>query len=478
MAGSNMVEHKLRLLIETELDEKQKQQVGKQLKNILEGAAIGFDEAETKKNLTPIIRMIQKLFDKAEMKFDADELIGMPSREALQKVANITANQFQDAFEKALAKSGGVKIDFGNIDMSGIVAPLEKLTQELSDISEKVSNSTKKSVIDIEESVKRLNNIKPKKINSKKPVEQGELPVSNVEATTGDIEKLLSDIDNGTKTSEKLTKLYQHYKESVENDDPWEVQYQHLVRYVHRYETMTKKYLSKNIEQNPELQELYEILAPKAGAAKISLQHFVDMSRGNELSEYKNQPWARESTLKEVAQTLRNGITVNDGPTGGSGPHKNSQTSPRQNDAQDPKNKIRVEQEALELVRKRRAEAEAAAEAERKAAEKRRIEEEKITKAIKEREPYNMYRAVQSPEDSGKSKEDAIADYGAEVWAKDKDSAISYANDQRGISSLLTAKIRPVNPLKFDAQDNFWSDFDKIPGLKEFFPGQIGRAHV
>lgn len=478
MAGSNMVEHKLRLLIETELDEKQKQQVGKQLKNILEGAAIGFDEAETKKNLTPIIRMIQKLFDKAEMKFDADELIGMPSREALQKVANITANQFQDAFEKALAKSGGVKIDFGNIDMSGIVAPLEKLTQELSDISEKVSNSTKKSVIDIEESVKRLNNIKPKKINSKKPVEQGELPVSNVEATTGDIEKLLSDIDNGTKTSEKLTKLYQHYKESVENDDPWEVQYQHLVRYVHRYETMTKKYLSKNIEQNPELQELYEILAPKAGAAKISLQHFVDMSRGNELSEYKNHPWARESTLKKVEQTLRNGISVK-GSVGdydnsersgqpaaptqaeeGDGKQLNAKVPPKEsgskNFEKNAKIKVGAEQAALELIRQRRAEAEAIAEAERKAAAE-----------AKKAATKKVFRVIYEPEEpDDRSREEILAPYGAEYWTDSKTVAETYA-EMGDNPVILEGEVVSNKPFIIDAGGHKWNAFGLMRTVEE-----------
>ena len=121
MAGSNTVEHKLRLLIETELDEKAKQQVGKQLKNILGGASIGFDEAEIKKNLIPIVRMVQMLFNKADMKFDADKLLGMPSRDALQKIADITADEFQTAFDRALAKSGGVKIDFGNNNSAQVI---------------------------------------------------------------------------------------------------------------------------------------------------------------------------------------------------------------------------------------------------------------------------------------------------------------------------------------------------------------------
>lgn len=323
MAGSNMVEHKLRLLIETELDEKQKQQVGKQLKTILEGAAIGFDEAETKKNLTPIIRMIQKLFDKAEMKFDADKLLGMPSQKALQSIADITAEEFQTAFDRALSKSGGIKIDFGNIDLSGMTEPLERVAGELADISQKIANDTKKSVDDIEASIKRLNKVKPKKITTKF-IEDGvekkvTKEVSQVEQTVGTIEKTLESVNNPKSlntekaAAKALERARDKYNESVTKGDPWEIQYQYLVSFVSKYEAMTKKIKPVMDANHSEFKELYDVLYPKAGAAKISLEHFVDVSRGNELSEYKNQPWARESTLKKIEQTLKGGISVKDG---------------------------------------------------------------------------------------------------------------------------------------------------------------------
>lgn len=333
MAGSNTVEHKLRLLIETELDEKDKQKVGKQLKSILEGAAIGFDEAETKKNITPIIRMIQKLFDKAEMKFDADKLLSMPSQEALKKVAEMAASEFQTAFDRALQKSGGIKIDFGNMDLSAMTEPLERVTEELIEINRKIANETKKSVNDIDLAIRRLNKVKPKKINAKVTVDGIEKEqvqeINKVDQTVSQIEKTLNAVNNPKSLNTEKTaisvlgKAAENYKKSVEKGDPWETQYQHMVTFVSKYESMTKKIRPIMDENHTEFRDLYDILAPKAGAAKISLEHFVNVARGEELAEYKNQPWAREKTLERVARALENGISVKDngGDNKGNKPH-------------------------------------------------------------------------------------------------------------------------------------------------------------
>ena len=320
---ADKITNDITLLFKTKLDEKSKQEVGKNLKEILGNAAIGFNEAETQKNIKPIIQMLKKLFDKAELSFDADELFNMPSDQALQKLAQISADKFQDAFDRALAKSGGVKIDFGDIDLSSMTAPLKEIAEELSEINQKIADDTKKSVDDIESTITRLNKIKPKKINTKEIVDGVEQKVTKevgkVEETIGNIEKTLNAVSSPKAlTTEKgaireLEKARAKYAESVANDDPWEVQYQHMVTFVSKYEAMTKKIKPAIDTKRPEFAQLYELLSPKADAAKISLEHFVDVARGNELSEYKNQPWARESTLKKIEQTLKNGISVKDG---------------------------------------------------------------------------------------------------------------------------------------------------------------------
>ena len=467
---ADKITNDITLLFKTKLDEKSKQEVGKNLKSLLENAAIGFDEAETKRNLEPIIRMMKRLFDKAEIAFDADQLLAMPSRQALQKMAEIEVDQLQMAFDKALAKSGGIKIDFGDMDLSAMTEPLEKLTQELSEIGERVASTTKKSVQDIEKSLKSLDKIHDKSVKKA-------ASVTSIEET------LAETVNNKTISPAKAITTLEHardaYSKSVKEDNPWVVQYKYLLEFVSKYERLSEKAQMKVTESAPELKQLYETLSPKSGDVKVSLEHFVDISKGNELSEYKNQPWARESTLKKIEQTLKAGITVKDGPGGNyGGETSENNTTPPWSDENNKEKKLntKVSPTKTSSIDATQTEAEIKVNAEQEAlelAKKRRIEEEKITKAIKERKPYTAYRAVESPDDSGKSKRDAIDDFGGEYWSTTREAAESYANNHYGTSSLISAQIKPVNPLIIDANELQWNDFENIPGLKEFFPGLL-----
>ena len=332
MAAPGNVEHKLKLLFDTKLDEKSKQQVGKQIKGMLENAVISFDEAEAKHNVESIIRMINRLFAKAEMEgLDTEKLLKMPSQQALQEIANRTTEDFQRAFDQALKKSGGIKIDFGNVDLSAMTEPLNRVAQELSDIGERITDTTKKSMSEIEASFKALKT--DKKIGK----------------AAQDIEKTLTQIDKKKiKVPDKiqeaissLTTLRSDLTQSKANDDPWEKQYQYLLKYVHAYEAAQKQFGENLIANNPELKDLYEILSPKAKTVRISLENFVDVARGNELAEDKHKPWAREKTLQEIKQTLKNGIAVK-GESGGSsvGDQSNGGSSGGDNAPPKPKSEI------------------------------------------------------------------------------------------------------------------------------------------
>ena len=298
MADSVNVQHKLQMLFETKLDEKSKQQVGKQIKGMLENAVISFDEAEARHNLESIIKMMNRLFSKAEMEgFDVEKLLKMPSQQALQEIASRTTDDFQKAFDQALKKSGGIKIDFGNVDLSAMTEPLNQLAKDLTKIGDKIANSAEKSVSDIEESLSRLGTDR------------------NISKATQRIEQLLTtktrvpkDLDS---TISKLVDLRDAYGKSRVDNNSWEIQYQHLLKYVQAYEIAQQKFGESLIADNPQLKDLYEILSPKAKAVKISLENFVNVARGDELAEDKHKPWAREKTLQEVKQVLEGGITVN-----------------------------------------------------------------------------------------------------------------------------------------------------------------------
>lgn len=370
---ADKITNDITLLFKTKLDEKSKQEIGKNLKGLLENAAIGFDEAETKRNVEPIIQMIKRLFDKAEIAFDADKLLAMPSRKALEEMAKIEVNQLQLAFDKALAKSGGVKIDFGDIGLSELASPLKQIESELSDISKKVADTTKKSVYEIEQSLKSVSKNKSfKKIASPESIENTLIESSN--------DKKI----HPSRAAVQLEKARDLYDKSVKEDNPWVVQYKYLLDFVSKYEKLTHQAKTKIEAERPEFKQLYDMLSPKAGAVKISLEHYVDVAKGNELSEYKNQPWGRESTLKEIRDTLKGGISVKEG-SGGDNNHKDNDAPPWEDKNEDvkpktPNTKIptidNADVNAAEQVKK--------AEEERlRIAEQRRIEQEKIAQMLK-----------------------------------------------------------------------------------------------
>lgn len=370
---ADKITNDITLLFKTKLDEKSKQEIGKNLKGLLENAAIGFDEAETKRNVEPIIQMIKRLFDKAEIAFDADKLLSMPSRQALEEMAKIEVNQLQLAFDKALAKSGGVKIDFGDIGLSELAAPLKQIESELSDISRKVADTTKKSVYGIEQSLKSVSKNKSfKKIASPESIENTLIESSN--------DKKI----HPSRAATQLEKARDLYDKSVKEDNPWVVQYKYLLDFVSKYEKLTHQAKTKIEAERPEFKQLYDMLSPKAGAVKISLEHYVDVAKGNELSEYKNQPWGRESTLKEIRDTLKGGISVKEG-SGGDSNHKDNTTPPWEDKNEDVKPKTpNTKVPAIDNADVNAAEQAKKAEEERlRIAEQRRIEQEKIAEMLK-----------------------------------------------------------------------------------------------
>lgn len=465
MAADKII-NDITLLFKTKLDEKSKQEVGKQLKGILENAVITFDEAESRKNLMSIITMLNALFEKAEIKgLDVERLLKMPSQEALREIADISVDRLQTAFDLALEKSGGIKIDFGDIDLSPIIEPLERLVQELSEIGERVASTTKKSVREIENSVRSLG--KTKKLDK---------TMAGIEKTLGAI-NTPHHYTSAKKATTALESARDKYAESVANNDPWEIQYQHLLTFVSRYEAMSKKIKPLVDESNPEFKQLYDILAPKAGAAKISLEHFVDVVRGNELTEHKDKPWARENTLKEVKQILKNGIVVKDGPGDGGGDDggtSDGDSTPPWEDVEDNKSKkinttVPVT-EGLDVSadQKAREEAEKKAQAEKEAAEaaeRRRITEEKAAKAAEK--AIKVYRGVIPPEDEDETlTRRQILDKvdGSEWWTNKKGVAQTYA-DQDSDGAILVGTISPKNPLIIDAGKYNFDEFAKMPGI-------------
>lgn len=450
---ADKITNDITLLFKTKLDEKSKQEIGKNLKGLLENAAIGFDEAETKRNVEPIIQMIKRLFDKAEIAFDADKLLSMPSRQALEEMAKMEVNQLQLAFDKALAKSGGVKIDFGDIGLSELAAPLKQIEDELSGISKRVADTTKKSVYEIEKSLKSLSKNKEfKKIASPESIENTLLESSN--------DKKL----HPSRAVSQLEKARDLYDKSVKEDNPWVVQYKYLLDFVSKYEKLTHQAKQKIESERPEFTQLYDMLSPKAGAVKISLEHYVDMAKGNELSEYKNQPWGRESTLKEIRDTLKNGISVKEGSGGGDNGHKNDATPPWEDNNKDTNSNKLNTKVSLDVSKSdvEKAASDAATQEQQILNQKieetqNKIKENKkkiaeIKKDISSNKSFKMYKGI-GAEDAidFDDRDDVYSTYQADYYSSDIKAAASYAADEE--SHVVVAEIAPKDALMFDAKN-------------------------
>ena len=118
MANTNVnVVQQIKFLLETELDEKSKIQVGKDLKSVLEDAVIAFDKSETEKNLKPIIAMINSVFKKADMPIIDEGSITA----SFEKIANMSADTFQEAFNAAIKNNGGIKLSFNDMKLDDII---------------------------------------------------------------------------------------------------------------------------------------------------------------------------------------------------------------------------------------------------------------------------------------------------------------------------------------------------------------------
>lgn len=429
---ANKIINDFTVLFKTVLDEKSKQEVGKNIRGLLNNAVISFDESEIKRNIVPIVNMIQQVFDKAGIKFDGEKLLGMSGKDALQSMANMKAEEFQNAFNQALAKSGGVKIDFGDVDISGISTSLNQLESELSDIHRKVVDAPKKSVSEIEDSIRKLK-------SSQKSVQQ-------IERTLNAVNKQ-SNIQSKDTAINSLTKAHRAIVESQEKNDPWQIQYQNMLKFVSKYEAMAGKIKPLVDTSNPEFKQLYDMLSPKSSSMKISLQHFVDIANGNELTEYKHQPWAREDTLRHIGSILSSGISVK-GDGAGDGDGKNHTNLSNAGDdgnnvdalkINELQNHIRSNEENIENLRKQR---------------------------DSKQKSYMAFKGIDAESAVG-SRREIYDDYGADYYSTDALTAAQYATGPG--SHVVITEITPKTPLVFNATDFVESgDYSKLYENPEF----------
>lgn len=270
--------------------------------------------------------------------------------------------------------------------------------------------------------------------------------------------------------SESLTVLSNRYQKSRDSNEDWEVQYQWMVKFVKEYEA----YLKQIDEEEDKL---------KKKNMRARAKRYEEL-----YGEVKPVAQNAEQMLREIAK--RAGHQFDGDATGssgsGGGADEAERTAEAKRKAAEEEARLRAEaEERAKSERLAREEAEAKAKAEKEAADalkKQRLEEEKLAKTAEKKrledeaarlKTYTGYRAIEPPESSGKTKHDAIADWGGEYFSTDPKVAASYGENFFKEGNIIIGEITPKNPLVINANGLRWDEFDKMPQLKELFPGLL-----
>lgn len=321
MADSIFKQHKLQLGVEAglQLNDAQKRafaanirKISAQLQGSLDDAIReGISKDIIKDSMKDVVKQFNDQFRELgiktiEIDIDKIDIDDKP----FKLIATQASQNFAEAFKLGLKGSGiGDALSAEIVDSIDIVGgAVDKIFQR---IEQRVGASAKKSVDDIKQSIKELDKL-PKKNEVKKAV-----AVDKIESTLAESEKIKPTSSKTAITS--VVNAQKAYEKSITDNNPWVVQYKYLLDFVSKYDRLSNHAREKIEKEIPDIRKMYENLSPMSGAVKETLQDYVVTIKGQgELSQYKNQPWARESTLKEAVRVLGKGLNVEikDGQTG------------------------------------------------------------------------------------------------------------------------------------------------------------------
>ena len=416
MANNIVSKHVLDIeaLLSTKIDEKSWKANRELLKKGIENLKPLFDTESAEVNAKKLAEIFNKAFTKASMPEIGFEDI----------INNIDA--MTSKFEEALGKINNIDTSaLGNIErvINSIGETTNKIFDKLDSGVQTAGNNIKKNANIITKSISEIKTAAAKLDNESLNSIQETLNY-NGKDTKG---KQLKDIESLMAERTAVDAQGNH----TFNQLPWEEQYKWFVKYTAAYQNYQKIAPKKDFEDLPETyKKAYNEALPRSFEARDMLQNIINVSQGKELIGYdKGEPWARESTLKEVLGVLKGGtnIEINDGVNN----TQNLESSEQKN------------------------------------------KEKTVTKKPKNQDgSYIVYRGVSPPEeDDNRTRKEIISDSGgAEYWTSDKKTARSYIDGYEDESYILQGKISPKNPLIIDAGGNSFKQFDEMKELMEKFP--------
>lgn len=422
MGNSIFKRHQLDIIIGTKLDERQMFEAKKSIKNFVSEWESEIENAKVDNALSKgLTEALQEINNK---------LLGF-------KLEPIKIEQIQ-GFEKPFEKLGELAIQkfidgfkVNGDALSAVTETVGKIYDQLDNRAQKSADNVIKSVSQIEAAAKRV-----KKNGGFKEIEKAvkHKPI----------------ISKDDKEAKRQLVYYANQSKNMSQNKTatWEQRYTADVQFVDYYERYIKK-IGKNKQLSDifgedvatQLTRRYERLAESYSDKSNMLQNIVALKKPNEPKPFvgydRGEPWAREDTLREIKGVLEKGVVIKD---------DNTNIKQQTNETRD--NTSHSKQ-----------------------------------KKIKDQLEYTGFRAVEE----GSNKNKALKTYGAEYFAATSkndeiknqfDIAKGYAEDFFKNGSIIEAKIKPVNPLIFDAEGRSWSDFKNIPGIKELFPEIIEKLKL
>ena len=377
-------------------------------------------------------KLLEEQFGKFKMALDTDlaEAEAQKILDMFNEKLNIQLNVEQvkkdaEAVKKIIETA---LASINNIDTSalrGIEDTLEGIATTTEKIFNKIDGNAQNAFNNIEQGAKKASKSAIKSVSqveaALRRVGKGTDAFKDIQNTVrGKFE--IKDTKNKTYTEQEarqvVLNLEQQRKSVRENPNAtWEQKYATDVKFVDAY----KGYKVKFGQLSDEIEGIYKSLINTYYDQKNMLQNIVNVGKSTKkhpqpLVGYDGgEPWARESTLKEVRDILQGGIKV-------SGDGGGSKSSPKNNSSP------------------------------------------KLPKTLDE---YTVYRGIfPSDEEDVRTREDIIKESGgAEYWAKDKNFARSYTDGQENGSAILVGKVTPKKPLIIDANYQTFDMFEEMPDL-------------
>lgn len=439
MANSVYKQHKLDIGIGTKLEKQQLDDVSKHIRrmagewqDVLDDAIKhGIEDGARSASIKDVLTQFNAQLKAAKLEplaitVDELEIMDKPIEHAAKLVIQKLGNAF---------KGGGL----GNIISSEITDSLNSMGENIEKIYDRIEQGAKKSANNIEKYMLRIQTAASK--ISKEQMKGADKALSRGISIPQD-QKSAQNKFQGIYTSSRSQKDKTSIDAQIAD-----------VAFVRSYDRLAEKGKLSEVfgDQLSEVTEYYNKLA-KIHQTKMNYLNDIlvqneytggTKTKPTQYNQFKGgEPWAREKTLQEIKSILSGGLTVKDGGSGGEGDNLN--TSKLEND--------------LNQTIQARVDAENRA---KDAAEKIAAIQEKMQK-----QGFAIYRGI-NEEDATESRQDGQYEYGAEYWAKDKKTALSYAvgSEDDTHTQLLQTIVSPKKPLVLDMEGHEYGEIKNIPAL-------------